>query len=84
MSKVEKDVDGKISYKRGCAGPLARTSKNATCTGNKLLDQIAACSYTCCKTDNCNDEFPTLDSGVHVTSGLVTIAATLSFALFVM
>ena len=83
LSEVEKDDDDKISYKRGCTLPLSCTSKKTACSLQKAFDKIKACSYTCCDSDNCNDKFPTL-SGVHVTSGLVTIAATLSFALFVM
>ena len=43
--------------------PLACRSKNATCAAKKLIGQIEACSYACCDTDNCNDEFPALDSG---------------------
>ena len=84
ISEVEKDDNGKVSYHRGCAPPLSCTSKKVACSVQKTFDKIEACSYECCDTDNCNSEFPMLGAGVKVTSGLVAILVTLSFALFVM
>ena len=84
LSQVEKDDDGKISYKRGCTTPVSCTAKKATCVVQEKLGKIDDCSYDCCDTDNCNDKFPALGSGVQVASGVIAIAATLSFALFVM
>lgn len=83
IAEVEKDDDGKITYKRDCALPGACTANRATCVVKKLANQLDECSYACCGSDNCNDKFPALDSGVQVTSGLVAIAATLAFAFFV-
>ncbi|CAB4012264.1 Hypothetical predicted protein [Paramuricea clavata] len=83
IASVEKDDDGKITYERGCALPGACTANRATCKAKEILNQIDDCSYDCCDTDNCNDKFPALGSGVQVTSGLVAIAATLAFAFFV-
>ena len=83
ISSVEKD-DGKITYMRGCALPLACTTKKAACTAGKVVKTIEECAYKCCDTTNCNTDFPSFSSGVQVTSGLVAIATTLVFALFVM
>ncbi|XP_028404755.1 probable weak neurotoxin NNAM2 [Dendronephthya gigantea] len=84
LSQVEKDGDGKMSYKRGCTIPASCSAKKTACLVEEKLGRIDDCSYECCDTDNCNDKFPALGSGVQVTSGIVAIAATLFFALFVM
>ena len=63
ISEVEKDEDGKIKYKRGCAVTLACTTAKAVCAVKKLLNQMDNCSYACCDRDNCNDKFPALDPG---------------------
>lgn len=83
ISSVEKD-DGKTTYKKGCALPAACTGKKTFCAAQKLVKSIEDCAYKCCDEDKCNKDFPSLSSGVQVTSGLVAIGATLVFSFFVM
>ena len=84
LSEVEKDDNGKLSYKRGCTVPASCTGKKTFCVGQKLIKNLKDCAYTCCDSNNCNDKWPSFDSGVQVTSGLVAISVAAFFALFVM
>ena len=84
LSEVEKDDDDKLTYQRGCTVPGSCTANEGVCSFQKLAKNIKECAYKCCKSDKCNNEWPSFDSGIQVTSGLVAISLAAFFALFVM
>ena len=82
ISSVEKNGDT-VTYEQECAIPAACTTAETVCKAQKLINQLDDCAYECCDKDHCNKNFPSFSSGVQVTSGLVAIATTLAFALFI-